>query len=1242
MIELSDASKLHKEQLEQWLDLRVRLFKGWAQTTVIAGATFAGGIATLPGERWVRRLVPVFVGTKDLKVWYSHDGVSFQWWHTFTNQAGGALDMPLPVYCKYVKIMMLEDDGTEVDGVIALAVFEEDMFDLTQHVRDGVTLEFTKERELGNYTMPHVSMPLDNTQRYFVRRNDQSPYWDAVHQVHHCRANARFFIEAMYRGADGKIPLREDGTEDWLPLVTFSAENYSSNPEAKIVTASGSAGKDLLKTRTTQPMHEIITPLELVRDWLIRKDDDRRLFIPINPAARQKTETVYNEYVGEARTFADNWRNVVPLTDNRLTGVYHPVSDSDGATGVWMATHITEGLHYRFGMCSDGDYVFSLVYSRVGPYEQWLVQKFSMEGTLLVSMPVDPPAGYRYIPDITTDGVYLYLAFNTGTIASYGYVYRRKKDFSDSWTEMFAVTGSSEVMGIAYLENNELALFVRTLGGTAGDARQYIYYLNTVTWMGAPAEIPAGNTPANGYEIMEAIDRERIFAKATTAEAELIYVWSESLTFSVRTYELLLDDFGGPLFTDRKKFIYLLRHNLGYGQIAEFGFWLENGNLQYAGEPGHDEALIYPQPLIYKDGQLLDPTGTVSDGILETSDYLLNLETGELQAKGLLPDGVRLRSSYDYKYSLAYVRIDDENRMDVLNDVAVSNNYMVYVNETNELQFRDRRFEEVLQCHDGENPIEDRRLGDTYQAGGLQYIVHPANAAYRFNTLRITSVDRARKLIEGVDYTIAFTDRYYVSFLDTETVREVKTCTVRYRVQKEIPVLKDCKHVTQGGIDEQWGDRDLANDITVKGQKMLPQDTTVSVEQVFAVSPNEDKQASRFANVQEVQPQGQFDWNPASKVVDDDTKPDAQRKYFIEFDQPFVLGTSGYDILYGDARDGGPGAGNGQYGILTSLTQAHNGNHVSAHFYKVALPVTAKDTAYFVMLDNNREWRLAAEADRPDMTDNTTPEDPDPIKPIKDVDFFYVKQMNGNYGAKQVRVIGYYARAVRYFTDRDGRVIEDPAFSSADPRNPFVTVSPDKRMILALTPEDERQNPLFPLHATAGTPGYYGTEDPPEGFNYWTGVLPEFSLRIRRVLADMVGVNFDYDSWSDITNYVRVHTTGHPLTVIEQFEGRAAATIEDIELYGLREKSFENRFVENITAARNVARFVKSIKGSESSRFSVDVVYDAGLALDMLVNVVETFDQVDALFDIVELRDTLNAASPSMSRLVLEPEDVEE
>jgi len=147
-------------------------------------------------------------------------------------------------------------------------------------------------------------------------------------------------------------------------------------------------------------------------------------------------------------------------------------------------------------------------------------------------------------------------------------------------------------------------------------------------------------------------------------------------------------------------------------------------------------------------------------------------------------------------------------------------------------------------------------------------------------------------------------------------------------------------------------------------------------------------------------------------------------------------------------------------------------------------------------------------------------------------------------------------------------------------------------------------------------------------------------MRVKRVQADMLGVNFDYDSWSTRTLFVRVQTAGYPLTRIEQFVGRVPATEEDLELYGLRERTIESNMIQNIEAARNLARSVKSFKDHEPSSFAVEVLVDFGVYIDMLINVQEGFSGVDDLFDVVQATHGLNGKSPSTTRLQLEEVDL--
>jgi len=1191
----------------------------------------------------------------DVKVYFSHDGVAFQAWHVqrIDSLTAGAFTIvfPTPVWCEFVRFRKLATDGSEsLLAASAVTVFEEEWLDLSGYVTDGVTVEYSLDKEIGQYQLQHASVPLDNTQRLFSRRNTVSPFFDSAHGVHYCRANAKFLLQVMYRGADGRRPETGDGRPDWIALVTFFAKTFRNNPEAKVLTVAGKSGAVLLKTKTTQPVHELITPLRLLQDWLVRHDDDGRLLIPVNPGARVKTESSFEEFVGTARTFATNWRSVINLQDSLLVAVPHPtvypiLTSIDEA---WLTANLNNGDRRRFGACTDNEFIYSLLYLKDGATRPY-IEKIAFDGTVVQSTNIyNLGLGVSWIQDLCVSGEYLY--FSDSAAGQGATIYKVKKDFSEAAVGVYEWTNPNgrraAFYGLAFCPPDSpypgKLIWVGRVLATTSPSWSYHEVMLIVDPDLSTATIYSGDGGSYPLEYLDSYG-DFLIGHWTNSDAGVMdlrsipFPWHDGF----ESFTILLPDKGGPIFASRNG-IYLIRHNIGAGRVVELGFYLENGNIQYIGAAGFDDTRIFPKPLIILDGQLLPPTGTVVSGILVTDLYRLNLFTGELQMREFLRDGLRIQASYDYKYSLAYVRIEEQNRLSAINEVAFANDFVVYCNETNELQFRDRRYEEILICSDGETAVVDVRLGETYEAGGLAFIVHPSNATFSFNSLIVKSADRLVQFTEGVDFTIAYTaGRYYISFLDTSTVHSARVVRVRYLHQKEIPLLRDAVHIVQGGVDEEWGDENIINDVTVEGEKLLPNDTAISVQQVFAVSPNELKQTSRFANVQEVRPEGQFDWQPAQRTVDDDSKPDAQRRYFLEFEQPFVLGNSGFDIIYGDARDGSASGGDGQYGILKSGDETHNQSVTEAHFYRQELDLTAKDPVYFIMLDNNREWRPATAADFSDMAGNTTGTEPTDPADVKTTAHFFLKQMNGNYGKKNCHWMAYYTQKIRYYLDGDGRVIEDPSFTADDrAKNPRLTVSPEKRIAIVLTPENERQCPLFQLHGESGKEGYFVDGEPADDFDFFTGVLQLFSLQINRVMADMLGVNFDYESWSDVTQFVRVETTGYPLSIIEKVVGRAPATPEDVELYGLRERVLTSNFIQNISAARNRAYGVKELRGSERSGFSVEVLFDAGLSLEMLVRVIETFDAVDSLFEVVKLVHRLNVKAPSTSRLQLEEVDL--
>jgi len=937
---LSDASKLNREQLQQNLSLRVRLFKRTAEATAVGGSiAMATGIITLSRRSWVKRVrFEHEAEGLDVKIWFSHDGATFQLWHTEVDyESDAALDLPVSIYCKYLKVKGITEAGEEIEAISdTWLVYDEATFDISGDVRDGVTVERKKDRELGFYVMPYASIPLDNTHGYFHKRNTASPYWDADHGKSFLRSSARIFVEAMYKGPDGRLPLNGEGDPDWIPVVMFEAQRFRNNAEGRLLTVSGYGAKVLLRGNTTQPVHELITPVDLVKDWLVRDDDTGRLLVPVNPASRQVTQTKFSEFVGRGRTFAGNWWDALPIEHGQVMSVPggQPASYNDDSDAFAVVTGFADGTYKRTGICTDGSFLYALLcfVEDQNNDTDWFIEKMDFEGNVVGKLQVDTPGYFEYMADITTDGEYLYYTVNRVHVnpifaqevrkvpldlSSAPSVLKRWSYYENPAHPPQALYGITFVNEESATHPGRLIIFSRVLTNLGGySAADLLYVMNRST-----GSYDVMNNSALGafafLDYMDQVTDEFIVLHSegsnyyTLRLADVDLDWRDELVEFAST----LPDKGGAIFSDRKKFIFLLRTDLGIGKVAEFGYWLENANLQYTGIAGFDRPLLYLRPVILLDGQATEADGTVTDALLTTDDYALNLRTGQLRFRFLLRDGVEIRAHYDYVYSLRYVRIEDKKRIEALNDVGISNNFQVFLDETGEIQFRNRRYEEVLPCptvsqdllpdetvennwtvlggptahgvladesddtylHTGvvlskravvgfENPaypfdtgervklrvrarmsgfevrlltitirdggsfivstvlnlginfewyellgpvgyvpgsnganlravldtgdyhsidvsqcrmvfpmesVQSKRLGDPYQDGGLDYIVHPSNPAHRFNTVRVSSVDRVRRFVEGADFTIAYTgNRSFITFLDTETVRE--------------------------------------------------------------------------------------------------------------------------------------------------------------------------------------------------------------------------------------------------------------------------------------------------------------------------------------------------------------------------------------------------------------------------------------------------------------------------------------
>jgi hypothetical protein len=79
-------------------------------------------------------------------------------------------------------------------------------------------------------------------------------------------------------------------------------------------------------------------------------------------------------------------------------------------------------------------------------------------------------------------------------------------------------------------------------------------------------------------------------------------------------------------------------------------------------------------------------------------------------------------------------------------------------------------------------------------------------------------------------------------------------------------------------------------------------------------------------------------------------------------------------------------------------------------------------------------------------------------------------------------------------------------------------------------------------------------------------------------------------------------------TLVDSQVKRSLITPPAHQLYGVRGNSWQNSFIQNISASRNLARYIKALRGDEPGKFSVEVLYAAGIMLDILVRVTHTIN----------------------------------
>jgi len=519
-------------------------------------------------------------------------------------------------------------------------------------------------------------------------------------------------------------------------------------------------------------------------------------------------------------------------------------------------------------------------------------------------------------------------------------------------------------------------------------------------------------------------------------------------------------------------------------------------------------------------------------------------------------------------------------------------------------------------------------LGQTYEGKGvgLLNIIHDSN----HKTIRVFSRDFMEQLVEDVDFTITTDGLGYkrINFIDTPRVRNNPAVIVQYRIQPELFELIDTENITHE--TEDWNEDTIINKVTVKGQRLLPDLTRLSIIKQYTIAPYSRQKRSDVPLIQETNSSGQFDWLPDDERSNYSEKDVTKQNFLLEFEHPMIIGTTAFTVKYGD-----------EAGILLNGTVQHT-KRDAAYFWEIT--GAFGDVNYLVMLENRREFRLCTEADYNDMVDPDTDmwlvdgnndevgygTAPTSKTDIKTATHFYIKQMNGAYAREDSLYIVYNIKTVDYYIDGEGRVVQGTIEPNASDQGVF-TGYPNKAATIVITPKDSQGATLFEMHGVSGAPGYK------TGVNYAKIQSETFALRINRVQVDSKGANLLFDNWGEIEQNIEVNITGYPLSRVEKIDVEAGPTNTEIEEYGERDKEIENLFISEMYQAQSLAYGLRNYWKDEKSKFSTTIILAPHLQLEDIGEVTNPVENLDAvLMEILEMVDHIKCSGPSVTDLILQ------
>lgn len=451
------------------------------------------------------------------------------------------------------------------------------------------------------------------------------------------------------------------------------------------------------------------------------------------------------------------------------------------------------------------------------------------------------------------------------------------------------------------------------------------------------------------------------------------------------------------------------------------------------------------------------------------------------------------------------------------------------------------------------------------------------------STISVNSEDYLTKYVRSVDFNISYSGGKFYIWPSKTTFSLDDIIVVRwYNSKLDLIHVKDTDRISESSGH---GDQSYFPTVTVKGQRLKPADFSVAIDKSFEISPaveeilTSENTLAREAEVSTIK-------NWTERGFQDVSQSSESNKFVFEFNDPFVIGSTGYTVDYGNHLSTDKIEA-GSYTVpALSDTPA---------FFKFTITPFI-DTDYHVMVreEDNLEWRIVTDSDRLDMIDNvidtaTGTKDPawigvDPGTPLKDTGEFYLKRMNGYYGRKNVQWIAYTSSDRKFYINEDGAVLHDDNYDIS--KSPISSAYPEKSIYVLVRPIDRVGNPLFEFHSESGEDGY----DP----NAHSSVKKWMCARVNRLSISANGINAIYSNFDEFTKFLNIIVVGFPINKLEliRHERRKPGS----EHADSKEITIESQFLQSNQMAQRRANDLIDYWGEERAIIKRSKQYDPRIA----------------------------------------------